>query len=224
MDRANQTALLGFGGIKHTARHAPFQRCLRAHQTRQEPARGGLGHDPAPRKNKAIARRVACQPNIHRQLHGRANTHCNAIASRNQRLLAVIQPQGQTSAAIAHSVVGQIINLSRIAKNMAAGLRGQIRASTKGPVAAASKDNRFNAVIGIGNIHCRDKLIHHRAGKGVHLLRPVERDGCDTVVYVEDDLRKVWHLRCSHKFVLAVISDAKEKGGTMAAPSYSCLA
>jgi len=93
------------------------------------------------------------------------------------------------AAAIAHALVRQVGHRFAAGKDRAAIFRSKVGPGAKGAVTGPGEDHRTNAVVRIGAVHRVVDLVHHRPGEGVHLLRPVERQGGDAFANVKVDLR-----------------------------------
>jgi hypothetical protein len=189
VDRTHQAAAQRFLSVEDPAGHAPFERLVDADDLGQEPAGAGFRHDPAPRKDKAVARVVAGQTDIHWQLHGHAHANGHAVAGRNQRLGRFIQAQRQTPAAIAHARVGQVVHHLVAGKGSAARVGGKVGARAEGAFARAGEDHRADIVVSVDAVHRIAHLVHHRPGIGIQLFRPVERDRGDPLAHLKVDLR-----------------------------------
>ncbi len=185
---ADEPAFQRLVGREHAARIRPLQRLRDADQARQEPARRRLRHDAAAREHEAEARIGRGDADVHRQLHGHADADGRPVHRGDHGFQALEDAQGDAPAAVAHEVVGVIHRAVRLGRRRAAARGAVERVAARGEVGARAKaapcagdDDGADAVVLVGPIERVDQLRLHRAGEGVELVRPVQRDGEDVV-------------------------------------------
>jgi hypothetical protein len=181
----DQPALQRLLGVEDAAGHHPFERLLRTHQARQEPARAGLHDDGAAREDEAVARRLRREPHVHRQLHGDADADRRAVAGRDSGLQRVVKTQGEQTAAVAMAVEAGIG--PAILRVEGVGAARQISTGTEA-AARAGEHDRPHVVIAVGLVHRVEQFLQHRAGEGVQFVGTVQRDREDSVLRLVLDL------------------------------------
>jgi hypothetical protein len=158
------------------------------------PTMRGRYHDDAasgvmPRRanDEAEARRGRRDPDVHRQLHRRADADRGAVDGADDRLEALVHAQRRRAAAVAVDVADAQRLALGVARTGAAvegrAARRQVGAGAEG-AAGAGDDDDANVVVAIGLVEQRRELAPHPRVVGVEPVRAVERDRGDAAVDV----------------------------------------
>ncbi len=156
-----------------------------------EAASGTMPRWENTKPKRAASRR---DPDVHRELHGDADADGRPVHGGDHWLQGFEDAQRQLAAAVAHlrvAVIGGAAGqlLHRPAPRVAVegvGAGGEVGAGAEA-AACAGDDDGADIVVLVGGIEGVDHLLHHLAGEGVELVRPVQGDGEDLLGYLVFD-------------------------------------
>ncbi len=171
---------------EHPASGDPLHRAADADGARQEPARGRLGDDAAASENKAHARVIRCEADVHRQRHRGPDADGRAVDGGDHRLGGREHTQRELAAVIARNRLRE--PACAVVEGLAAG--GEICARAEA-ASRAGDDDHAHVVVGVGLIECLYELRAHRRGPGVQALGAVQRDGENALGNLGCDLLEV---------------------------------
>jgi hypothetical protein len=71
--------------------------------------------------------------------------------------------------------------------------RAKICSSAKGPITGTRDNDGTHRIVRIRHVEGGDQVFHHLAGKGIHPVGPVERDGQDAIAGIGQNGFKIGH-------------------------------
>ena len=151
-----------------------------------------------PRRENTKPKRAvfACDADVHGELHGDADADRGAVDRGDDGLEAFEDLERQAAAAVAHAFVAPVdvsaaaLRSGRsarwVASKVAAPADRSAPAQKARPAPVTMMQRTSSSVL--ARRERVDHLVHHRAGEGVELLRPVQRDGEDVVAHIDCNL------------------------------------
>ena len=184
---ANEPARQRLGGPEDPSGVEPLGGLSDADDSGQEPGGRAFGHDAATREHEPEPRRLAGEANVRGERHRRSHADGGAVDGGDHRLGACEQPHRDPARAVPAGSVGCRLGPSRPAVSERLAATRQVGTGTE-RLAPTGEDDGAYLVVAVDEVEHRDELADHRRRAGIHLLRPVQRNGGDVVGDVVLDL------------------------------------